>query len=48
MEKGMEKGIEKGVLKGRIEVARNLMASGFSVEQAASIADVPVALLQSS
>lgn len=45
---GMEKGIEKGVIQGRIEVARNLMASGFSVEQAASIADVPVALLQSA
>jgi len=45
---GIEIGIEKGVIQGKLEVARKLMASGFSAEQAASIADVPVALLQSS
>ena len=42
---GKELGVVKGVLQGRTEVARNLMASGFSAEQAASIADVPFALL---
>jgi len=47
-ELGVVEGLEKGVLQGRIEVARKLMANGFSAEQAASIADVPVALLQSS
>jgi len=47
-ELGIVEGMEKGVLQGRLEVARNLMASGFSAEQAASIAEVPVALLQSS
>jgi predicted transposase/invertase (TIGR01784 family) len=47
-ELGVEIGLEKGVLQGRLEVARNLMASGFSAEQAASIAEVPVELLQSS
>jgi len=55
-EKGIEQGIEQGfvqgkelgVVEGRIEVARKLMTNGFSAEQAASIADVPVALLQSS
>jgi len=31
--------------KGQLEVARKLMASGFSAEQVASIAEVPVALL---
>ena len=45
---GMEIGLEKGVLQGRVEVARKLMASGLSAEQAASIAEVPVELLQSS
>jgi len=45
MEKGKELGVVEGVLQGRTEVARNLMASGFSAEQAASIADVPLALL---
>jgi len=44
---GMEIGKELGVEIGRVEVARKLMASGFSAEQAASIADVPLALLQS-
>jgi len=48
MEKGKELGVVEGVLQGRIEVARNLMESGFSAEQAANIADVPVASLQSS
>ena len=47
-EKGLEKGMEKGLLQGRLEVARKLMASGLSAEQAANIADVSVALLQSS
>jgi len=45
LEEGFEKGIVEGVLQGRIEVARNLMASGFSTEQAASIANVPLSLL---
>jgi len=48
MEKGMEKGMERGLLQGRLEVARKLMASGLSAEQAATIADVSVTLLQSS
>ncbi len=48
MEKGILQGKELGVVEGRIEVARKLMASGFSAEQAASIADVSVTLLQSS
>jgi len=45
---GIERGIEQGLLQGRLEVARKLMASGLSAEQAATIADVPVTLLQSS
>ncbi|MFZ4802599.1 MAG: hypothetical protein ACOYLR_11690 [Chlorobium sp.] len=44
-ELGVVEGTEKGVLQGRLEVARNLVASGFSTEQAASIANVPIALL---
>ncbi len=47
-EEGFVQGKEIGVVEGRVEVARKLMASGFSAEQAASIADVPVTLLQSS
>ena len=45
---GKEIGVVEGIEIGRVEVARKLMASGFSAEQAASIADVPLALLQSS
>ena len=45
---GFVEGIEKGILQGKLEVARKLLANGLSAEQAASIADVPVALLQSS
>jgi len=45
MEIGKEIGVVEGVEIGRLEVARNLMASGFSAEQVASIANVPVALL---
>ncbi len=52
LEEGFEKGKELGVMEGmeigRLEVARKLMASGLSADQAAGIADVPVALLQSS
>ena len=47
-EEGFVQGKEIGVVEGRVEVARKLMVSGFSAEQAASIADVPVTLLQSS
>jgi len=47
-ELGVVEGMEMGVLQGRLEVARKLMASGFSAEQAAGIADVSVTLLQSS
>ena len=32
MEKGMEKGIEKGMEKGKIEIDRNLLHEGMSVE----------------
>ncbi len=46
LEEGFVQGKELGVVEGRIEVARKLMASGFSAEQAASIADVSVTLLQ--
>ena len=42
---GKEIGVVEGVEIGRLEVARKLMASGFSAEQVASIANVPVALL---
>ena len=42
---GKEIGVVEGVEIGRLEVARNLMASGFSAEEVASIAEVPVALL---
>ena len=45
---GKEIGVVEGIEIGRVEVARKLMASGFSAERAASIADVPLALLQSS
>ena len=45
---GKEIGVVEGIEIGRIEVARKLMASGFSAEQAASIADVSVGLLQLS
>ena len=45
MEIGEEIGVVKGVEIGRLEVARKLMASGFSAEQVASIAEVPLALL---
>ena len=48
IEIGKELGVVEGIEIGRVEVARKLMASGFSAEQAASIADVPLALLQSS
>ena len=41
----MGEGTEKGVLQGRLEVARYLVASGFSTEQAASVANLPIALL---
>ena len=49
VEKGIVQGKEIGVIEGveigRLEVARKLMASGFSAEQVASIAEVPIALL---
>ena len=45
---GKELGVVEGIEIGRIEVARKLMANGFSAEQAASIADVSVGLLQLS
>ena len=45
---GKELGVVECIEIGRVEVARKLMVSGFSAEQAASIADVPLALLQSS
>ncbi|MEI7696014.1 MAG: hypothetical protein WCI64_10275 [Chlorobium sp.] len=42
---GKEIGVVEGVEIGRLKVARKLMASGFSAEEVASIAEVPVALL---
>ena len=45
---GKEIGVIEGIEIGRVKVVRKLMASGFSAEQAANIADVSVALLQSS
>jgi len=45
MEIGKEIRVVKGMEIGRLEVARKLMASGFSAEQVASIAEVPLALL---
>ena len=48
IEIGKELGVVEGIEIGRVEVARKFVASGFSAEQAASIADVPVTLLQSS
>ena len=48
IEIGKELGVVEGIEIGRVEVARKFVASGFSAEQAASIADVPLALLQSS
>ncbi|MFZ4526835.1 MAG: hypothetical protein ACOYOE_15285, partial [Chlorobium sp.] len=42
---GKEIGFVEGVEIGRLEVARKLMASGFSAEQVASIAEVPMSLL---
>ncbi len=48
IQKGLEKGREEGAEQAKLEVARKLIASGFSAEQAASIAGISVALLQSS
>ena len=48
IERGKEVGVIEGIEIGKVEVARKLVASGFSAEQAASIADVSLALLQSS
>ena len=45
MEIGEEIGVVKGMEIGQLKVARKLMASGFSAEQVASIAEVPLALL---
>jgi len=47
IQKGLEKGREEGAEQAKLEVARKLIASGFSAEQAAGIAGVSVALLQS-
>jgi predicted transposase/invertase (TIGR01784 family) len=43
-----DEGKAEGIEEGKLEVAQRLVESGMSVEQAASIAGVPVALLQSS
>jgi len=40
-----DEGKAEGKLEGKLEVARTLIANGMSAEQAAGIADVPVALL---
>ena len=39
---------DEGKAEGKLEVAQRLVESGMSVEQAAEMAGVPVALLQSS
>jgi predicted transposase YdaD len=43
-----DEGKAEGIEEGKLEVARRLVESGMSVEQATSIAGVPVVLLQSS
>ncbi len=45
---GKVEGKAEGIQEGKLEVARRLVASGMSAEQAAGIAGVPVALLQPS
>ncbi|MFZ4802649.1 MAG: hypothetical protein ACOYLR_11960, partial [Chlorobium sp.] len=45
MEIGKEIGVVEGMEIGQLKVARKLMASGFSAEEVASIAEVPLALL---
>jgi predicted transposase/invertase (TIGR01784 family) len=47
-DEGKAEGKAEGIEEGKLEVAQRLVESGMSVEQAASIAGVPVALLQSS
>ena len=42
---GKEIGVVEGMEIGQLKVARKLMASGFSAEEVASIAEVPLALL---
>ena len=45
MEKGKAEGLEEGLMQGRLDVARRLVASGMSVDEAAGIAGVDVYLL---
>jgi hypothetical protein len=46
IEKGIKKGIEKGIEKGKLEVARNLLASGIQPEVIAKSADLPLERIQ--
>ena len=43
-EEGLEEGLKKGMLKGKLEVARRLMEKGMSVEEAAELVGVSVAI----
>ncbi len=45
---GKAEGKAEGIEEGKLEVAQRLVESGMNAEQAAGIAGVPVALLQSS
>uniref|UniRef100_Q3AQB2 Transposase (putative) YhgA-like domain-containing protein n=1 Tax=Chlorobium chlorochromatii (strain CaD3) TaxID=340177 RepID=Q3AQB2_CHLCH len=45
MEKGKAEGLEEGLMQGRLDVARRLVASGMSADEAAGIAGVDVYLL---
>ena len=45
---GKAEGKAEGIEEGKLEVARRLVASGMSAEQAGEMAGVPVGLLQSS
>ncbi len=48
LSEGKAEGKAEGIEEGKLEVARRLVESGMSVEQAAGIAGVPVALLRTS
>ncbi len=47
-DEGKAEGKAEGIEEGTLEVPRRLVDSGMSVEQAASIVGVPVALLRTS
>lgn len=46
MKKGLQEGMEKGLHEGKLQVARNLLATGMSAEQVAELTGLTLATVR--